>query len=51
LFNEFNKGYGYVDSNTPEIGIAVAEEVRGTGVFCGEELIFALHGWLTGLKS
>lgn len=32
LFNEFNKGYGYVDSYIPELGIAVTKEVRGTGV-------------------
>jgi GNAT superfamily N-acetyltransferase len=32
LFDEFNKGYGYVDSNTPELGIAVSKEVRGIGV-------------------
>lgn len=32
LFNEFNKGYGYVDSNTPELGIAVTKEVRGNGI-------------------
>ncbi|MEG0385431.1 MAG: GNAT family N-acetyltransferase [Solibacillus sp.] len=32
LFDELNQGYGYVDSQTPELGIAVAEEVRGTGI-------------------
>lgn len=32
LFDEFNKGYGYVDSNIPELGIAVIEEYRGMGI-------------------
>lgn len=32
LFDDFNKGYGYVDSNTPELGIAVTKEVRGMGL-------------------
>lgn len=32
LFDDFNKGYGYVDSNTPELGIAVSQEARGMGV-------------------
>lgn len=32
LFNESNKGYGYVDSDTPELGIAVTKEVRKMGV-------------------
>lgn len=32
LFDELNQGYGYVDSKTPELGIAVAEKVRGTGI-------------------
>ena len=32
LFNEWNKGYGYVDSVTPELGIAVIQDGRGQGV-------------------
>ncbi|SES44694.1 GNAT family N-acetyltransferase [Psychrobacillus sp. OK032] len=32
LFDEFNKGYGFVDSKTPELGIAVTKEARGNGV-------------------
>ncbi len=32
LFDEANKGFGYVDDTTPEIGIAVIEEFRGKGI-------------------
>ncbi|MGG0655790.1 N-acetyltransferase family protein [Rummeliibacillus pycnus] len=32
LFDENNKGYGYIDCNTPEIGIAISNELRGMGV-------------------
>jgi len=32
LFDEHNKGYGYIDHNTPELGIAVCKEARGKGV-------------------
>ncbi|MCG3087454.1 GNAT family N-acetyltransferase [Sporosarcina cyprini] len=32
LFDTDNKGYGFVDENTPEIGIAVRKEFRGRGV-------------------
>ncbi|MDM5246126.1 GNAT family N-acetyltransferase [Lysinibacillus sp. G4S2] len=32
LFDETNKSYGYIDCNTPEIGIAVSKEVRGRGL-------------------
>ncbi|KRG14724.1 acetyltransferase [Virgibacillus soli] len=32
LFDESNKGYGFIDRNTPELGIAVREEARGMGV-------------------
>ncbi|WP_249365581.1 GNAT family N-acetyltransferase [Cytobacillus citreus] len=32
LFDELNKGYGYVDPDTPELGIAVSKNARGMGV-------------------
>lgn len=32
LFDENNKSYGYIDCNTPEIGIAVSKDVRGKGL-------------------
>ncbi|MBK3496435.1 GNAT family N-acetyltransferase [Viridibacillus sp. YIM B01967] len=32
LFDEYNKGYGYVDNNTPELGIAISKDARGMGL-------------------
>ncbi|WP_277586141.1 GNAT family N-acetyltransferase [Psychrobacillus antarcticus] len=32
LFDESNKGYGFVDVQTPELGIAVTQEARGLGI-------------------
>ena len=32
LFDESNKGYGFVDNRTPEIGIAITKEARGLGI-------------------
>jgi GNAT superfamily N-acetyltransferase len=32
LFSQDRPGYGYVDSTTPEVAIAVAREYRGNGV-------------------
>nr|WP_275695622.1 GNAT family N-acetyltransferase [Fredinandcohnia sp. SECRCQ15] len=40
LFNEQNKGYGYIDSFTPELGIAISKAARGMGV--GTKLMNAI---------
>lgn len=32
IFDSKNKGYGFVDEDIPELGIAVSEEYRGKGV-------------------
>ncbi|MGP0586194.1 GNAT family N-acetyltransferase [Paenibacillus timonensis] len=32
LFDETNPGYGYVDSETPELGIAIHSDFRGIGI-------------------
>ncbi|WP_026694132.1 GNAT family N-acetyltransferase [Peribacillus kribbensis] len=40
LFTEENKGYGYVDDHTPELGISVIKEARGTGA--GKALMRAI---------
>jgi ribosomal protein S18 acetylase RimI-like enzyme len=40
LFKEENRGYGFVDEETPELSIAVVPSRRGTGL--GSELLEAL---------
>lgn len=37
LFDEKNKGYGFLDSETPELSIAIKEQFRNSGI--GTELI------------
>ncbi|REE69615.1 ribosomal protein S18 acetylase RimI-like enzyme [Paenibacillus taihuensis] len=32
LFDEANKGYGFVDAGTPELGIAISPDHRGQGI-------------------
>ncbi|MDL4842346.1 GNAT family N-acetyltransferase [Aquibacillus rhizosphaerae] len=32
LFSENQKGYGYIDDKTPELGIALCNEARGMGI-------------------
>lgn len=32
VFNSTNPGYGYIDDETPELGMAIATEFRGQGI-------------------
>jgi len=33
LFDENNKGYGFIDCITPEIGIAVSKDAKGKELY------------------
>ncbi|MEK3889914.1 GNAT family N-acetyltransferase [Bacillus sp. FSL K6-3431] len=51
LFDEQNKGYGYINNCTPEIGIAVSKEARGMGI--GSILLHSIikQAMVDGYKS
>lgn len=40
IFNETEKGFGYVDSDTPELSMSVIEQYRNTGI--GTKLLSAM---------
>jgi len=46
LLRDGNKGYGYVDDNTPELSIAVLPEYRGQGI--GAQLLAHLFATACG---
>lgn len=50
-FNRDNKGYGYVNDETPELGMAIRSEYRGRGI--GTELLKTLleHAKIKGIKT
>ena len=51
LLDEDHKGYGYIDSKTPELSMAVEESYRGKGI--GDKLlsIFLVRAKELGYKS
>ena len=50
-FNKENKGYGYVNDDTPELGMAIRAEYRGRGI--GTELLKTLleQAKMKGIKT
>ena len=46
LFTETNRGYGYIDSQTPELSMSVLEPYRNQGI--GTQLLKAMLETLTG---
>ena len=49
LFNESEKGYGWVDNLTPELSMAVIESHRGLGI--GKKLLLSLISELKMFKA
>ncbi|MDB5054629.1 MAG: putative acetyltransferase [Bacilli bacterium] len=51
LFDEINKGYGYVDSETPELSIGIRPEYTGQGI--GTKLLKTIikHAKQEGFKT
>lgn len=48
IFDEKDKGYGFLDSKTPELSIAIKEEFRNRGI--GTELIQGITEIYRGLR-
>jgi len=48
LFDEKNKGYGFLDSETPELSIAIKEQFRNRGI--GTKLIEEIAELYRGIK-
>ncbi|MFD0798238.1 GNAT family N-acetyltransferase [Maribacter chungangensis] len=48
IFDEYNKGYGFLDTETPELSIAVKEQHRNKGI--GTKLIYNIAEYYSGLN-
>jgi len=50
-FNKDNRGYGYINDETPELGMAVLSQYRGQGVGTALIKILLEHAGAAGIKA